>query len=333
MRIITKIITSIMICFIIATIGYSYYVYTAEIQTDDKDDSIIEFTINPEKHIVTVSKTKNFGYNWEEITLSQGTAVLPLSGDVEVNDIITHCYGDIKLTLPSGDYLAEWNFPDKPEDEYEDIRFIGSWNGEGQEIKFNSNGTYKNTITTSKGGTASPQVDLFNYGVYTAEKTQIILNELYDPVEFDCSVAFHGDDSVLEIACPNLRYQWNLKRNFTNQTYLDIFNASNKLGNCLSYFIANCQNKTYKNVLSEGLNVTVNFTYNLTSNEISNFTNNGLVFKNDNNGNVTHYNTYYYVTIDSYHDLYLLISKAYVNMVTANDIKFYEYGCPKEGNT
>ena len=139
MRIVTQVITVIGICFILATTGISIYMLNS---TDIQDQTItptVEFSMNTDSRTLTVADI-NFNTNWDYITID-GDANLP-TGNVDIGDIITNCYGNIGLSL-SGVSLGNWDFGWETYP-YEDVLFVGDWvdDEDADEYNFFDNGTF-----------------------------------------------------------------------------------------------------------------------------------------------------------------------------------------------
>jgi len=137
MRIVTQVITVIGICFILATAGISIYMLNSTDILDQTITPTVEFSMNTDSRTLTVADI-NFNTNWAYVTID-GDANLP-SGNVNIGDKITNCYGDIGLSL-SGVSLGTWDFGWETYP-YEDVLFVGDWvDDEDDEYNFLDNGT------------------------------------------------------------------------------------------------------------------------------------------------------------------------------------------------
>jgi len=332
MRIITQIISVIAICFIVVTAAWSVYFYTSSSYSDQQDLPYIYFSKDLDERTLTVVDTKNIDLNWDDVSIHEGEANLPSSGVISINDVITDCYGLINFKLPDGSVFGGWEFSERPFVYSEDIRFIGEWEGDGQEINFYPNGTYYNTVAFSidgntTGGSSDHIVYEINAGNYYQDSwSQLKLVDVgYE--ELDCAVEFYNFDTQMNIQCAPKGFSYNLTRNFTDDLYITILNASGKLDTCLSYFIMNYSNATHKDVLSEGFNTTVVFTNEITQENINNLTSKNIVFNKDEDENIIYNGFNYSVRIDTLQDLYYLVSRVDVDLIIGDDSKFNDFGC------
>jgi len=323
MRIITKIIAVMAICFVLGTIGLSIYVYNSSLQIEDP---ILKFSMDENERTLTVEEIKNFNLDWEDISLFTGDAILPSSGTVRVNDVITKCYGTVEFMV-DGSTFGGWVFSEKPVDYFEDIRFIGLWKGEGQELNFYPDGTYFNYYQ-KKDDHGDDDGLLINNGRYKTEKNQLILDEIGEgEPPYLCDVSFSAGDTQLGITCLSVELAYTLERSFTTDLYVTILNVSEKLDDCLSFFISNYSNETHQDVLSQGLNTTVVFTNELTPEKLDNLTTQkNIVFNTGPDGNITLTGLNYSVQIDSLQDLYYLVYRVDVERIIAADSKFNDFG-------
>jgi len=327
MKIVSKIIAVMTICFVIATIGISIIVYNS---SSDIEDPTIEFSMDKDARTLTVEDIKNFNLNWEDISVSTGDAILPSSGEVKVNDVISNCYGTIEFMIKDTSF-GGWIFNERPVEHYEDARFIGNWGGEdNQEFIFYDDGTYFNSFDPLDFTNATPDDEYqIKKGKYEAIDDELILDEIEADVAlgYTCYATFSADDTKLILACPPLDITYNLERSFTTELYQTIFNVSEKLDPCLSFFISNYSNETHEDILSEGLNLNVTFTEEPSQEIINNLTEKGIVFNTDPEGNYNHTGLNYSIQIDSLHDLYYLVSRVDVKFISATDPKFNDFGC------
>ena len=182
MRIVTKIITTIAICFLIGTVGYSIYILSSPLAQEHITTPVIDFDMNIGKRTLTVSEI-NFNTDWDYV-YTDGYANLP-EGSINLGDVISNCFGTVKLFF-SGYCLGAWEF-DETTDSFDDILFVGEWVGGNQEYEFETdgsimfngpeeygeeegtmisiNGTYKNADLSQKLAikTESADIKLFSY--------------------------------------------------------------------------------------------------------------------------------------------------------------------------
>jgi len=329
MRILTKIITVISICFVIATVAISYQVFNSP---SELDCPYLEFNMNVYDKTLTVSKIDNFDYNWEDITLYSGVANLPSSGKISVDDVITNCYGTIKFRLPNDSVLGSWPFNEKPEDIFEDIRFNDVWGNANQELQFFENGSYYNSFHSINIGDSDSSLEEYEIvqGKYEYKDDELVFNEVDSGAgaqTFAFSVILSNADTQLDIYNDYYAINWTLQRSFNDTNLLNILKTTEKLDDCLTSFIANYSNSSYKENLSNGLNVMVILNDFLTQGEVDNLSMLGIYFNTDNNGNIylTNYNLS--IKIDSLQDLYYLVSRSDVEQIFACDTKFLTLGC------
>lgn len=331
MRIITKIIAVMAICFFLATVSFSIYIYNSSSDLNKIKIPSLEFTVNEDERTLTLTNINNIDFSWEDISVDQGYALLP-TGALNIGDKITNCYETVKLKLPNGFIIGEnWKFSEKPAEPFDDIRFIGQWEGGGQELNLYPNGTYLNhawDFDSYPDDNESPGiVSVLQNGNYFTNKTEnlLVLEDIGQGASYKCDFSLLVNDTVMNLYCYSDRSSVQLTRNLSDDTYITILNVSEKLDDCLLSFISNySSNETYKEALSEGLNVTVAFTNNLTQYDIYNLSDKDIVFITDINGSIMHNNTNYSVKINSLQDLYNLVYRVDVKDIIANDKKF---GC------
>jgi hypothetical protein len=136
MRIITKIITSIIICFLIVTVGYSIYIFNTPLAQEHIITPVIDFDMDIGKRTLTVSEI-NFKTYWDYV-YTEGYANLP-EGSINLGDVISNCFGTVKLFF-SEYHLGSWEF-DETTDSFDDVLFIGEWVGGNQEYEFYTDGS------------------------------------------------------------------------------------------------------------------------------------------------------------------------------------------------
>ena len=331
MRIITQIIAVIAICFVIITAAWSVYFYSSSGYSDQQDVPYVYFSKDLDERTLTVIDTENIDLNWHDISVYEGEANLPTSGIISVNDVITDCYGTVNFKLPDGSVFGGWDFGERSFVYSEDIRFIGEWGGDGQDLNFYPNGTYYNYMYWDADDDYENQSGIqLNQGFYKLKTDKLLLEEevvTANADSYECEFSFSDDDTELQIQCITLGLSYNLVRNFTTDLYMTILNASEKLDDCLSLFISNYSNDTHLDALSQGFNTTVVFKNELTQENINNLTNINIVFNRDSNGDIIYNGFNYSVKIDSLKDLYYLVSRADVKIIISNDSKFNEFGC------
>lgn len=324
MRIITKVIGVMAVCFLLLTVSFSIYFYNKSEDIIKPDLPYLEFSVDKSTHSITVTGVENLDFSWNDISVVQGNALLP-KGPININDTITNCYGAVKLKLPYNyGYLTdeEWIFSDRTLEPFEDIRFMGSWEGDGLMLNFNADGTYSNYGMSFDYD--EPPIYEEQTGQYTQQNLLILQQEVNNTEPLICDFSFSDDDTVMDLYCYNQRSKFEFKRVFSDELYITILNASQKLDDCLSFFISNYSNETHKDILSSGLNVTVVFTNELIELDIHNLSNKNIFFNKDSNGNITHDGVNYSIRVNSLHDLYNLVYRVDVILIVADDEKF---GC------
>jgi len=332
MRIITKIIAVLAICFFLVTVGVSIYVFNSSSDLDI-NTPYLEFTVNENERTITVTgMNNNINFNWDDISVCPGGYALLPTGAIDIDDKISNCYGTVRLELPDGSIIGQqWTFSEKPTEPFDDIIFAGQWEGKWQELNLYPNGTYLNNawdFDSSDGDNEPPAIaTALNNGKYGTE-TLFSFHDASQVTPYICDFSLSANLTVMNLFCYSDRSSVQLKRNFTDDLYIIILNASKKLDYCLLSFISNYSNETHKEALSEGLNVTVVFTNNTTqdtiNNIIVNLTDKGLVFNTNITGSIIRNNTNYSMKIDSLQDLYNLVYRVDVTRIIANDTKF---GC------
>ena len=330
MRIITKVIGVIAVCFFLLIASFSIYLYNSPNDTDNINLPYLEFMVDEEAREIIVSSAKNLDFNWADVSVDKGYALLP-TGSIDVEDKITNCYGSVILKLPE-DYgyvtYEEWDFIDRPSESFEDLRFFGHWESEeGDELNFNPDGTYVNAYgggELASGDTAS--FDVITVGNYK-QSDLLVFDDINQTLPVICDTSFSVDDTVLDLYCYNQRTSLQFKRTLSDDLFITILNASQKLDDCLSFFVSNYSNETHEDVLTEGLNVSVTFTEYLSTQDVYNLSNKNIEFNIDLEGNIICNNTNYSIQVNSLQDLYTLAYRVDVLLISADDVKFSDFGC------
>jgi hypothetical protein len=256
MRIVTQVITVIGICFVLASTGISIYMLSSTEIPDQTITPTVEFSMNTDSRTLTVADI-NFNTNWDYITVD-GDAVIP-SGNVDVGDTITNCYGNIGLSL-SGTSLGNWNFGWEAYP-YEDVLFVGDWVDDADgEYNFLDNGTI---LCESPRDQDVPAICHFSNGNYELE----VSIDLVDIVQIQNESIMKKTWNYGFADRNNQLYLWNettrfrlLRQVYPVQKLEDITNYSgqkvNITGNLTSYDDGTIGNLTVKET---GLEIIVLF--------------------------------------------------------------------------
>ena len=329
MKIITKIIIAIIVAFTVIIASTAWYIFNdSQTQKVENRQLVFNLEVNEDKGTLTVTDI-NFGANWDDIKLA-GDALLP-EGSIDVEDEIRFCSGVIKLYYMEDNYIGGWDFGDK-RDELGEIILFGEWEGEGQQIEIGLDNNYKNIVTDKDMDNTSygeddykTQVRNLNNGKYGIKYDQLVFDDEIYSTSFYFNYTLYNA-THLQMASPVAGVFWNFTRELTNDSIVEILNATNKLDDCLTIFTKNYTNITYANALLEGLKVNVNFENELTNEEINEI-NETIDFDIDQNDEIKHTGLFYYLYVDSLRDLYDLVSIENVLKISAADPKFNDFGC------
>jgi len=331
MKIITKIIIAITVTFTLIIASTAWYIFNeSQTQGVEKRQLVFNLEVNEEKGTLTVTDI-NFEANWDDIKLA-GDALLP-EGSIDVEDEIRFCSGLIKLYYMENNYIGGWDFGDK-RDELHEIILFGDWEGEGQQIEFGINNSYNNIITnkykymdniSDDEGDYKTHVQNLNNGKYEIKYEQLVFDDEI------CSTSLYFNYTLynathLQMASPVTGVFWNFTRELTNESIVEILNASNKLDDCLTVFTNNYTNIKYADALLEGVKVNVTFENELTNEEIDEI-NETIDFDINKNDEINHMGLFYFLYVDSLRDLYDLVSIENVLKINAADPKFNDFGC------
>jgi len=329
MKIITKIIIAIIVAFTVIIASTAWYIFNdSQTQKVENRQLVFNLEVNEDKGTLTVTDI-NFGANWDDIKLA-GDALLP-EGSIDVEDEIRFCSGVIKLYYMEDNYIGGWDFGDK-RDELGEIILFGEWEGEGQQIEIGLDNNYKNIVTDKDMDNTSygeddykTQVRNLNNGKYGIKYDQLVFDDEIYSTSFYFNYTLYNA-THLQMASPVAGVFWNFTRELTNDSIVEILNATNKLDDCLTIFTKNYTNITYANALLEGLKVNVTFENELTNEEINEI-NETIDFDIDQNDEIKHTGLFYYLYVDSLRDLYDLVSIENVLKISAADPKFNDFGC------
>ena len=186
MRIVTKILAIITIITILLTFSWSVIIINSNEDFLTKPFDLIK---NENDRTLTV-KDVYVGMNWEDIEISQGHANLP-SGTVNVGDIITDCYGIIKLSLPGEYTYGDWNFSSRSIDLDTPILFSGVWQNSYQIIDLDYNGSYNNTYLNYNNESI---FYLSSKGNYNIEKGKLIFGSISSALS-DTSINYNFENN------------------------------------------------------------------------------------------------------------------------------------------
>ena len=329
MKIITKIIIGITVAFTLIIVSTAWYIFN-DSETQEAENRQLVFNLDGDKEKGTLTVTDiNFEANWDDINLA-GDALLP-EGSIDVEDEIRLCSGVIKLYYMENNYIGGWDFGDKT-DELGEIILFGEWEGEGQQLEFGLDKDYNNIITDIDMDNTSydwddyeTHIQSLNNGKYGIKYEQLV----FDDEVYSTSLHFNYtlyNATHLQVDSPVAGVFWNFTRELTNESIVEILNASNKLDDCLTIFINNYTNITHANALLEGLKVNVSFENELTNEEINEI-NETIDFDIVQNDEINHTGVFYILYVDSLRDLYDLVSIENVLTINAADSKFNDFGC------
>ncbi len=329
MKIITKIIIGITVAFTLIIVSTAWYIFNdSETQEVENRQLVFNLEVNEEKGTLTVTDI-NFEANWDDIKLA-GDASLP-DGSIDVEDEIRFCSGLIKLYYMENNYIGGWDFGDK-RDELGEIILFGEWEGEGQQIEFGLDKYYNNIVTGLDMDNTSDDWDdsethirSLNNGKYGIKYEQLVFDDEVSATSLYFDYTLY-DATHLQVDSPVAGVFWNFTRELTNESIVEILNASNKLDDCLTIFTNNYTNITYANALLEGLKVNVTFENELTNEEIDEI-NETIDFDIVQNDEINHTGLFYFLYVESLRDLYDLVSIENVLKISAADPKFNDFGC------